>query len=312
MSDRQTRLAASFCDEFMVDLEKMIAGHKDYVSTGFAALDALNPTSLSMKDLIIIAGRSASGKTTFGVQMYENVEAQGVTPILFSLEMPVQQLILRSVCRRSGVSRRKIKTEAPSLTSDELMRISKASHELSAKKLWMNGTSRTIEEIVSESKRMASEIRERGEVLGPIFIDYLQYIRTSTRHSDKAEEVGYITKSLKGLAKEMDVAVVAFAQVNRAADSRPNKRPVMTDISDSSAIEKEADLILFIYRDEMYNADSADKGIAEIIIGKNRHDAWGSVRLGFNGSFYNLNTEVSSSNAYKKASKGGSDGWKWR
>lgn len=252
------------------------------VTTGFDDLDD-RTAGLQPSDLIIVAARPSMGKTTFAMNLVENALMAKDKPVLvFSLEMPADQLITRMLSSLGKINQTKIRTGQ--LEEDDWPKLTTAVNMLRDKPIFIDDTSGiSPNEMRTRARRI---VREHGEV-SMIMIDYLQLmqIKTGKANSSRAEEISEISRSLKALAKELNCPVVALSQLNRSLEQRPNKRPVNSDLRESGAIEQDADVIMFIYRDEVYNEDSADKGIAEIIIGKQRNGPIGSIKLAFIGQY---------------------------
>ncbi len=251
------------------------------VSTGFTDLNK-KTAGLQGSDLIIVAARPSMGKTTFAMNLCENAAMEQEKPVLiFSLEMPAEQIMMRMLASLSRVDQTKIRTGQ--LDDEDWARISSTMGILMEKKnMYIDDSSGlTPTEVRSRARRIA---REHGG-LSLIMVDYLQLMRVPGLQDNRTLEIAEISRSLKALAKELNVPVVALSQLNRSLEQRADKRPVNSDLRESGAIEQDADLIMFIYRDEVYHEDSALKGIAEIIIGKQRNGPIGSVRLTFQGQF---------------------------
>ncbi len=249
-------------------------------STGFTDLDELT-SGLQPSDLIIVAGRPSMGKTTIAMNIAENVAIQGDKPVaVFSMEMPGDSLAMRMMSSLGRIDQNKVRTGK--LEDDEWPRLTSAINLLAETKLFIDDTpALTPTEVRARARRLA---REHGQ-LGLIVLDYLQLMQSPSSGENRVQQISDISRGLKALAKELNVPVVALSQLNRNLEQRPNKRPVMSDLRESGAIEQDADLILFVYRDEVYNEDSPDKGIAEIIIGKQRNGPLGVVRLTFLGKY---------------------------
>ena len=251
------------------------------VSTGFTDLNK-KTAGLQGSDLIIVAARPSMGKTTFAMNLCENAAMDQEKPVLiFSLEMPAEQLMMRMLASLSRVDQTKIRTGQ--LDDEDWARISSTMGILMQKKnMYIDDSSGlTPTDLRSRARRVA---RETGG-LSMIMVDYLQLMRVPGLQDNRTLEISEISRSLKALAKELNVPVVALSQLNRSLEQRADKRPINSDLRESGAIEQDADLIMFIYRDEVYHPDSALKGIAEIIIGKQRNGPIGSVRLTFQGQF---------------------------
>ncbi|KWU02340.1 replicative DNA helicase [Vibrio toranzoniae] len=249
------------------------------VDTGFNDLNK-KTAGLQGSDLIIVAARPSMGKTTFAMNLCENAALKQDKPVLiFSLEMPAEQLMMRMLASLSRVDQTKIRTGQ--LDDEDWARISSSMGILMDKKnMYIDDSSGlTPTEVRSRARRIARE----HDGLSMIMIDYLQLMRVPSLSDNRTLEIAEISRSLKALAKELNVPVVALSQLNRSLEQRADKRPVNSDLRESGSIEQDADLIMFIYRDEVYNPDSSLKGIAEIILGKQRNGPIGSVRLTFQG-----------------------------
>ncbi|MGA7180099.1 MAG: replicative DNA helicase [Thiobacillaceae bacterium] len=262
------------------------------VPTGFKDLDS-KTSGLQPGDLIIVAGRPSMGKTAFSLNIAENVALDTGLPVaVFSMEMASTQLVMRMIGSVGKLDQHKLRTGR--LGDDDWPRLTYAMGKLNEAPLFIDETPALNPlELRARARRLA---RECGK-LGLIVIDYLQLMSASGSGENRATEISEISRSLKALAKELNVPVVALSQLNRSLEQRPNKRPVMSDLRESGAIEQDADVILFIYRDEVYNPESQDKGTAEIIIGKQRNGPIGMVRLTFLGEYTKFESHASG-NAY--------------
>lgn len=252
------------------------------VPTGFADLDRMT-SGLQAGDLVIIAGRPSMGKTAFSLNIAEHIALGPKLPVaVFSMEMGATQLAMRMIGSVGRLDQHKIRTGR--LAAEDWERLSAALGKLTEAPLYIDETpAMSPIEVRSRARRLA---RQCGGQLGAIVVDYLQLMNASQLAGEnRATEISEISRSLKALAKELHVPVLALSQLNRSLEQRPNKRPVMSDLRESGAIEQDADLILFIYRDEVYNPESPDKGIAEIIIGKQRNGPIGTVKLTFLGEY---------------------------
>ena len=251
------------------------------VNTGYDDLNK-KTAGLQPSDLIIVAARPSMGKTTFAMNLVENAAMLQDKPVLiFSLEMPSEQIMMRTLASLSRVDQTKIRTGQ--LDDEDWARISGTMGILLEKRnIYIDDSSGlTPTEVRSRARRIA---REHGGI-GLIMIDYLQLMRVPALSDNRTLEIAEISRSLKALAKELNVPVVALSQLNRSLEQRADKRPVNSDLRESGSIEQDADLIMFIYRDEVYHENSDLKGIAEIIIGKQRNGPIGTVRLTFNGQW---------------------------
>lgn len=249
------------------------------VATGFTDLD--NKTSgLQPSDLVIIAGRPSMGKTTLAMNIAENAAVGQKLPVaIFSMEMPGTQLAMRMMASLGRINAHRVRTGK--LDDSDWPRLTSAVSLLSEAPIFIDDTPALSPlELRARARRVK---REHG--LGLIIVDYLQLMQSSENNENRATEISNITRSLKSLAKELNVPLIAMSQLNRSLEQRPDKRPVMSDLRESGAIEQDADLILFIYRDEVYNEDSPNKGTAEIIIGKQRNGPIGKVVLTFLGEY---------------------------
>ncbi|QKQ26266.1 replicative DNA helicase [Candidatus Reidiella endopervernicosa] len=266
------------------------------VSTGFDDFDE-KTSGLQPSDLVIVAGRPSMGKTTFAMNLAENAAIKSQTPVaVFSMEMPGEQLAMRMVSSLGRIDQHSVRTGK--LDDDDWPRLTSAMQILAEAPLFIDDTpALSPTELRARARRLK---REHG--LGMIVIDYLQLMQGSGNSKEnRTAEISEISRSLKALAKELNVPVVALSQLNRSLEQRPNKRPVMSDLRESGAIEQDADVIVFIYRDEVYNEESPDKGTAEIIIGKQRNGPIGTTRLTFLGRytrFENFTPEFYSNEEY--------------
>jgi replicative DNA helicase len=247
--------------------------------TGFTDLDS-RTSGLQPGDLVIVAGRPSMGKTAFSVNIAENVAIDSNLPVaIFSMEMGGAQLVMRMIGSVGRLDQHKIKTGR--LEDDDWQKLTYAAGKLSEAPLYIDETpALTALEVRARARRLA---RQHDGKLGLIVIDYIQLMSGSGRDQNRATELGEISRSLKGLAKELRVPIIALSQLSRSVEQRPNKRPMMSDLRESGAIEQDADLIMFLYRDEYYNPDSPDKGLAEVIVGKHRNGPTGIVKLTFIG-----------------------------
>jgi replicative DNA helicase len=247
------------------------------VPTGFADLDRMT-SGLQPGDLVIVAGRPSMGKTSFSMNIAEHVAInQGLPVAVFSMEMGAVQLAMRMVGSVGMLDQHRMRTGK--LTADDWPRLTHAVQQVQQAQIYIDESpALNSMEVRARARRLA---RQCGGVC-LIVLDYLQ-LMSGSGSENRATEISEISRSLKSLAKELNCPVIALSQLNRSLEQRPNKRPVMSDLRESGAIEQDADLILFIYRDEVYNPESQDKGTAEIIIGKQRNGPIGTVRLTFLG-----------------------------
>jgi replicative DNA helicase len=250
------------------------------VPTGMIDLDRMT-SGLQPGDLVIVAGRPSMGKTAFSVNIGENVAIDTGLPVaIFSMEMGGAQLAMRMLGSVGRLDQHRLRTGR--LNDEDWPRLTHAIQKMNEAQIYIDETPALSSiELRARSRRLA---RQCGR-LGLIIVDYLQLMSANSPGENRATEISEISRNLKGLAKELNCPVIALSQLNRSLEQRPNKRPVMSDLRESGAIEQDADLILFIYRDEVYNPDSPDKGTAEIIIGKQRNGPIGAVRMTFLGSY---------------------------
>jgi replicative DNA helicase len=250
------------------------------LSTGFAKLDEMT-SGLQKGDMVIVAARPSMGKTTFAMNLVENVLMGGAPVLVFSMEMPADSLVMRSLSSLGRIDQNRVRSGK--LEEEDWPRLSSTMSMLNEQKLFIDDTGGlSPTEVRARARRVA---RECGGQLGLIMVDYLQLMKVPGQEANRVNEISEISRSLKGLAKEMNCPVIALSQLNRSLEQRPNKRPVMSDLRESGAIEQDADVIMFIYRDEVYNPESEDKGTAEIIIGKQRNGPIGKIRLAFLGKY---------------------------
>jgi replicative DNA helicase len=262
--------------ELLYERDEAITG----VSTGFNDLDEMT-SGLQPADLVVIAGRPSMGKTSFAMNIAENVAIKSKLPVaVFSMEMPGEALTLRMISSLGRIDQHRVRTGR--LEDSEWPRLTSAVSLLSEAPIFIDDMAAlTPTEVRARARRL---VREAGG-LGLIVIDYLQLMQAPSEGETRATEISIISRSLKALAKELHVPVIALSQLNRNLEQRPNKRPVMSDLRESGSIEQDADIVIFIYRDEVYNEDSPEKGVAEIIIGKQRNGPIGTVRLTFLGQY---------------------------
>ncbi|HRQ58163.1 MAG TPA: replicative DNA helicase [Azoarcus taiwanensis] len=248
------------------------------VPTGLVDLDE-KTSGLQPSDMIILAGRPAMGKTTLALNIAEHVAVDCRLPVaIFSMEMPGTQLAMRFISSLGRIDQQKLRTGR--LGDEDWQRLTAAMGKLYDAPLFIDETPGLNPiDLRARARRLS---RQCGK-LGLIVIDYLQLMTSSREGDNRASELSEISRSVKSLAKELHVPIIALSQLNRSLEQRPNKRPVMSDLRESGAIEQDADIIMFIYRDEVYNPDSPDKGSAELIIGKHRNGPTGMVRMTFIG-----------------------------
>ncbi|MEK0428246.1 MAG: Replicative helicase [Pseudomonadota bacterium] len=263
------------------------------VPTGMLDLDRMT-SGLQEGDLIIVAGRPSMGKTAFSVNIGENVAIDSGLPVaIFSMEMGGTQLAMRMLGSVGRIDQQRLKTGR--LKDEDWPKLTSAIQRMNDAPIFIDETPALSSiELRSRARRLA---RKCGK-LGLIIVDYLQLMSANAPGENRATEISEISRNLKSLAKELNCPVIALSQLNRSLEQRPNRRPVMSDLRESGAIEQDADLILFIYRDEVYNPDSPDKGTAEIIIGKQRNGPIGQVRMTFLGQFTKFDNYTGAASVY--------------
>jgi replicative DNA helicase len=247
------------------------------VTTGFYDLNNLT-SGLQKSDLIILAARPSMGKTAFALNLAQNVAMQGKKAVaIFSLEMPKQQLVKRMLCAEAEVDSQRV--SSGNMQPKDWEKLVDAMTRFADAKIYIDDAAgATATDIKAKCRRLMLEEKE----LGLIVIDYLQLMEGGGNPNDRNQQISVISRSLKGLARELDVPIIALSQLSRGVESRPDKRPMLSDLRDSGAIEQDADIVMFIYRDEYYNRDDVEnKGKAEIIIAKHRNGPVGTVELLF-------------------------------
>lgn len=276
------KLAKDLADDYMQSLERLVNGERHHLESCFKSLDAKIPAWLHEGHLIIVAGRPAMGKSVFGQMIAEHVAGNQKTAILFTLEMSSYEITERSVSRRSGVPIPTLK-QIENLEEKDWPKIGQAVHEYSLLSLLVDDSSFDIGALLNKAKAAAAELAKVGlPPLGCIVVDYLQLIGASG--ANRNLEISQVTGALKRLSKELAIPVIALSQLNRAVEGRVDKRPTLSDLRESGAIEQDADLVLFLYRDEYYTKElCTEPGIAEVISAKNRHGATGTAKLEFVG-----------------------------
>jgi len=285
IADQDMRTGATFVSiqtaiKEAIDKLDELAKHEGDITgipTGFKDFDA-KTAGLQDSDLIIVAGRPSMGKTTLAMNIAENAAIKHEKPVaIFSMEMSAQQLVRRMFSSLGQIDQNKLRTG--SLDDLDWPKLTSAMNLLHKSQIFIDETpSLSPAELRARARRL-----KREHDIGLIVVDYLQLMAVPGTRENRATEIAEISRSLKAIAKELQLPVIALSQLNRALEQRPNKRPVMADLRESGSIEQDADLIVFIYRDEVYNEDSPDKGKAEIIIGKHRNGPTGTVVLTFQG-----------------------------
>jgi replicative DNA helicase len=285
IADQDLRTGASFVpiqEAIKEAIEKLqeLAEHEGDITgipTGFKDFDT-KTAGLQDSDLIIVAGRPSMGKTTLAMNIAENAAIKHEKPVaIFSMEMSAQQLVRRMFSSLGQIDQNKLRTG--NLDDLDWPKLTSAMNLLHKSHIFIDETpSLSPAELRARARRL-----KREHDIGMIVVDYLQLMAVPGTRENRATEIAEISRSLKAIAKELHLPVIALSQLNRALEQRPNKRPVMADLRESGSIEQDADLIVFIYRDEVYNEETPDKGKAEIIIGKHRNGPTGTVVLTFQG-----------------------------
>jgi replicative DNA helicase len=263
--------------EKLYERKEMVTG----VPTGYEDLDRLT-AGLQPADLVIVAGRPSMGKTAFSLNIATNAAFAGIGAAVFSLEMAKEQLVLRLLCSEARVNNSKVRSGY--LSERDFPKLANAAGRLHEAPIYIDDTPAiSVLELRAKARRL---IRDRSKKVGLIVIDYLQLMRGMGNASNREQEISEISRSLKALAKELNVPVIAISQLNRRVEDRGDRRPMMSDLRESGAIEQDADVIMFIYRDEVYNKnDDSLKGVAEIIVAKQRNGPTDTVKLTFLNEF---------------------------
>ncbi len=261
------------------NIEETAASKKSVlgVPSGFIDLDR-KLGGLRAGQLIIIAARPAMGKTSFALNLASNAAVQYDKKVgIFTMEMENDEVLMRMLSSASEVSMDNM-LKGFGMNQKKMLRIAGAAEVLSGKEIYIDDTgANTILDIRAKTRRLKAELKG----LDIIIIDYMQLMSASRNRENRQQEISEISRSLKILAKEIGIPVIALSQLNRGLESRPDKRPMLSDLRESGAIEQDADIVMFIYRDEVYNEETEEPGTAEIIIGKNRHGAIGKIKLRF-------------------------------
>ncbi|MCB9637821.1 MAG: replicative DNA helicase [Myxococcales bacterium] len=258
--------------EKLYERKELVTG----VPTGFEEFDKMS-SGLQPSDLVILAGRPSMGKTSLAMNMVANAAVMhGVPVVVFSLEMSKEQLVMRLLCSQGRVDASRLRTG--NMKDGDIPRLMQAATDLAKSKIFIDdGANSSLLEMRSKCRRLKME-----HGLGMIMIDYLQLMKGDGKGGDSRErEISDISRGLKALAKELHVPILALSQLNRSLERRPDKRPMPSDLRESGAIEQDADMIVFVYRDEVYNPETEDRGVAEIIIGKQRNGPIGTARVRF-------------------------------
>lgn len=260
--------------EQLYDRKEPITG----VPAGFDRLDSMT-AGFQPADLVIIAARPSMGKTALSLSICNHIGIhRGLAAAFFSLEMSKEQIVLRMLCSEARVDNSKVRTGH--LGERDFPKLVDAASRIADAPIFIDDTAAlTISELRAKARRL-----HRETPLSMLMVDYLQLMRSPTYSHSREQEISDISRSLKALAKELRIPVIALSQLNRSVESRTDKRPVMSDLRESGAIEQDADVIMFIYRDEVYNPDTVDKGVSELIIAKQRNGPTGTVRVAFSSN----------------------------
>ena len=258
-------------------LDKLLSGEEQAgISSGYSALDALI-TRLSPSDLIILAARPAMGKTSFALNIASRAAKQSKKQVvIFSLEMSSQQLVERMLASECSILSTKL--HSGNIGPDEWPILAAGAQELGECQIFFDDTPNLgVAEMKAKLRRFSD--------LGLVIIDYLQLMSTGRRDANRVQEISEITRMLKIMAKELSVPVISLSQLARGPEARQDHRPILSDLRESGAIEQDADIVMFLYRDEYYNPETGKPGVAECIVAKNRHGETGTIELGWDGKF---------------------------
>lgn len=278
---RTSQKAGHFALQAITELANQNEASSNVITSGYDDLDMMI-SGFSGGQFIVVGARPAMGKTSFALSCATNACKNGKKVGVFSFEMGGKQLSLRVVSAESGVGVKKIKDRA--LNEEEWNKVLDATEAISELPLYLNDN----QDLSFDDLLMDVTVRAKAGDLDMVLVDYLQLIEVEGAGHDRQKMISDISRRFKKLALKLDIPVIALSQLNRTLEQRVNKRPVMSDLRESGAIEQDADLIIFIYRDEVYNPETQDKGIAEIIIGKQRDGPTGTVRLGFDAETANF------------------------
>jgi replicative DNA helicase len=281
--------------ERLYERKELVTG----VPTGFTDLDRLT-AGLQPSDLVIIAARPSMGKTALALNLATYAATEADPPVgvaFFSLEMSKEQLALRMLCSEARVD--SAKARAGFLGERDFPKLAQAAARLSDAPIFIDDNSDTSALVLKAKCRRL--MRERSSRLGLVVVDYLQLMRAARPGESREKEIAEISRSLKALAKELRVPVVALSQLNRQVETRPDRRPLLADLRESGAIEQDADLIAFVYRDEMYHRDSKEPGVAEIIIAKQRNGPTGTAKLTYLNQYTRFENYASEGDLYGDA-----------
>ena len=269
----------SIVKETLAGIEQLFHKQEQYVGipTGFTDFDLMT-SGLQRGDLIIIAARPSMGKSTLVLNMAQNIAIEQELPVaIFSLEMPTQQVLLRMLAAEAQINFSHLRTG--NLTGEDWTGLTQAVSSLMSVPIFINDTRGvTVQTLRAEGRRLKGEHTD----LAVIIVDYLQLLSGSGRYTGRVEEISDISRALKTLAWELDTPIIACSQLSREVEKRPDKRPLLSDLRESGAIEQDADLVAFLYREDYYDEAADDQGTADLIIKKQRNGPTGTVRLEFN------------------------------
>ncbi|MCH7570031.1 MAG: replicative DNA helicase [Deltaproteobacteria bacterium] len=282
--------------ERLYERKEMVTG----VPSGFKDLDRLT-AGFQPSDLIVIAGRPSMGKTALCLNIATHAAFGGYGVAVFSLEMAKEQLVLRMLCSEARIDHSKVRSGY--LADREFPALVMAAGRLAETPIYIDDTPAiSVLELRAKARRL---VRDRDKKIGLIIVDYLQLMRGSERAPNREQEISEISRSMKALAKELNIPVIAVSQLNRRVEDRGDKRPMMADLRESGAIEQDADVIAFVYREVVYNENVDDPNVAEIIVGKQRNGPTGTVRLAFFREFTRFENYTGVEEfAYEKEAKG--------
>jgi replicative DNA helicase len=282
--------------EKLYERKEMVTG----VPTGYDDLDRLT-AGLQPSDLVIVAGRPSMGKTAFSLNVAAHAAFAGIGVAVFSLEMAKEQLVLRMLCSEARVNNSKVRSGY--LAERDFPNLAKAAGRLHEAPIYIDDTPAiSILELRAKARRL---VRDRSKKVGLIVIDYLQLMRGMGNAANREQEISEISRSLKALAKELTVPVIAISQLNRRVEDRGDRRPMMSDLRESGAIEQDADVIMFIYREEVYNPKNDDvRGIAEVIVAKQRNGPIDTIKLTFLSEYTRFENYTEREEFYEEAEEG--------
>lgn len=276
---------------FFSDLNRIMEGRGVEIPTGFQDLDLLT-AGFHRGDFIVIASRPAMGKTSFALNIMRNLAIVHEKPVaLFSVEMPKDQIIQRLLAMEANVEMQKIRKG--DISSQDMIKLSEAAEKFKDAPIYIDDTPKiSLQELRAKTRRACKEYG-----ITTVFVDFLQLIE-APRMETRQQQIAYISASLKSLAMELDIPVIALSQLSREVERRVDKRPQLADLRESGAIEQDADLVIFLYREDFYDPHTAEEGIAEVIVGKHRNGPTGVVRLGFLKEYMKFVPETSIDRGY--------------